>query len=141
MVLIAGGTGRLGTVIVERLTQGNRAVRVLTRDRSRAKHLPSNVEIVVGDVRDRAGVDAAVSGARTVISSVQGLDDPKSSPDATDRVGNQNLIDAAKHAGVEHFIFVSGRPATPNHPMSMARAKYAAAVRRAEREQGDAIAA
>ena len=100
MVLIAGGTGRLGTVIVERLTQGNRAVRVLTRDRSRAKHLPSNVEIVVGDVRDRAGVDAAVSGARTVISSVQGLDDPKSSPDATDRVGNQNLIDAAKHAGL-----------------------------------------
>jgi uncharacterized protein YbjT (DUF2867 family) len=126
MVLIAGGTGRLGTVIVERLAQGKTALRVLTRDRSRAKHLPSDVEIVVGDVRDRAAVDAAVRGVRTLISSVQGLDDPKSSPDATDRVGNQNLIDAAKHAGVEHFIFVSGRPATPNHPMSMARAKYAA---------------
>ena len=37
-----GGTGRLGMVIVESLTQGDTAVRVLTRDRSRATHLPSN---------------------------------------------------------------------------------------------------
>jgi uncharacterized protein YbjT (DUF2867 family) len=126
MILVAGGTGRLGTVIVEGLTQRHLAVRVQTRNGERAKHLPGGVEIVVGDVRDRARVDAAVAGAKTVISAVQGLDDPKSSPDATDRAGNQNLIDAAKQAGVEHFIFVSGRPATPNHPMSMARAKYAA---------------
>jgi uncharacterized protein YbjT (DUF2867 family) len=126
MILVAGGTGRLGTVVVERLAQRKMSVRVLTRDREKAKHLPSGVEIVVGDVRDRSSLDAAVSGVKSVISSVQGLDDPKSSPDATDRVGNQNLIDAAKHAGVDHFVFVSGRPAAPNHPMSMARAKYAA---------------
>lgn len=126
MVLIAGGTGRLGTVVVELLTKRGQTLRVLTRDRDRAKHLPPSVEVVVGNVRDRARLDAAVSGTKVVISSIQGLDDPKSSPDATDRVGNQNLIDAAKQAGVDQFIFVSGRPAAPNHPMSMARAKYAA---------------
>lgn len=126
MVFIAGGTGRLGTVVVELLIKRQLAIRVLTRDANRAKHLPPSVEIVVGNVRDRARVDATISGAKIVISSIQGLDDPKSSPDATDRVGNQNLIDAAKQAGAEHFILVSGRPAAPNHAMSMARAKYAA---------------
>lgn len=126
MVFIAGGTGRLGTVVVELLTKRELAIRVLTRERDRSEHLPSSVEIVVGNVRDRSTVDATVNGAKTVISSIQGLDDPKSSPDATDRIGNQNLIDASKQAGVEHFILVSGRPATRNHPMSMARAKYAA---------------
>ena len=126
IVLVAGGTGRLGTAVVQLLTERNIQVRVLTRNSDRTKHLPSSVEIVVGDVRDRPSVDTAVAGAMVVISSIQGLDDPKSSPDATDRVGNENLIDAAKQAGVGHFILVSARPATPDHPTSIARAKYAA---------------
>ena len=50
-VLVAGGTGRLGTLVVERLVARGRQVRVLTRDPQRAAHLPSAVEVVQGDVR------------------------------------------------------------------------------------------
>ena len=126
MILIAGGTGRLGTSVVEALSKRNLKVRVLTRDAARAKHLPSTIEVVVGDVRNPSTLEAAVAGATTVISAVQGLNDPKSSPEATDRDGNLNLIKAAHAAEVDHFILVSGPGAAPDHPMSINRAKYAA---------------
>ena len=126
MVLIAGGTGRLGTRVVELLTKRNLRVRVLTRDRERAQHLPDVVEVVEGDVRNTTALPAATAGVTAVISAIQGLNDPKSNPWATDRDGNRNLINAAKASGVEQFIFVSGMGASPNHPMSINRAKYEA---------------
>jgi uncharacterized protein YbjT (DUF2867 family) len=84
------------------------------------------VEVVEGDVRDPGAMPAAVAGATTVISSIQGLDDRKSSPEATDRDGNRNLIQAAKEAGVDHFVFVSALGAGPDHPLGIQRAKYEA---------------
>jgi len=126
MVLVAGGTGRLGSRVVELLVERGMKVRVLTRDRSRATHLPDAVEIVDGDVRNVRTLPAALDGVTTVISAVQGFDDSGSSPEATDRDGNRNLINAARAAGVGHFILVSGVKSTPDHPMSLGRAKYAA---------------
>lgn len=126
IVLIAGGTGRLGSRVVGLLTRRRMPVRVLTRNRARAAHLPEAVEVMEGDVRDFGSLSAAVAGATTLISSIQGLDDRRSSPEATDRDGNRNLIQAAKEAGVDHFVFVSALGAGPDHPMSMQRAKYAA---------------
>lgn len=126
MVLIAGGTGRLGTRVVELLTRRRMPIRVLTRNRPRAAHLPDTVDVVEGDVRDFGSLPAAVAGSQIVISSIQGLDDRRSSPEATDRDGNRNLIKAAREAGVDHFVFVSALGAGPDHPMSMQRAKYAA---------------
>jgi uncharacterized protein YbjT (DUF2867 family) len=101
-------------------------VRVLTRDHTRARHLPQGVEIVEGNVRDPGTLTHAMAGVKSVISAIQGLDDPKSNPTATDRDGNRNLIIAAKAAGVDHFVLVSVVKASPDHPMSLGRAKYAA---------------
>jgi uncharacterized protein YbjT (DUF2867 family) len=126
VVLIAGGTGRLGTRVVELLTKRPMRLRVLTRDRARAAHLPQAVEIAEGDVRDPGSLPAAVAGVTTVISSIQGLDDRKSSPEATDRDGNGNLVEASRAAGIDHFVLVSSLYAGPAHPMSINRAKYAA---------------
>jgi NADH dehydrogenase len=126
MVLMAGGTGRLGTRVVELLTKRGMPVRVLTRDRTRAKHLPEAVEIVEGNVRDPETLTPAMAGVTSVISAIQGLDDPKSNPMATDRDGNRNLITAAKASGVDHFVLVSVVKSSPDHPMSLGRAKFAA---------------
>lgn len=122
-VLVAGGTGRLGGAVVERLLAKGLSVRVLTRRKARAK-LPPQVEVVEGDVRNPSSLMLAVEGATTVISSIQGFTDANSSPEATDWLGNRNLVDAAKAAGVEHFILASGIKSAPDHPMSIGRAKY-----------------
>jgi uncharacterized protein YbjT (DUF2867 family) len=126
MVLVAGGTGRLGTRVVELLTKRGMHVRVLTRDHSRAKSLPEGVEIVEGNVRDPETLTPAMAGVTAVVSAIQGLDDPKSNPMATDRDGNRNLITAAKASGVDHFVLVSVMKSSPDHPMGLGRAKYAA---------------
>ena len=127
MILVAGGTGRLGTKVVALLRQQGLEVRVLTHDRSRAAHLAgTGVEIVDGDVRDFQAVRRAVTGAQTVVSAIQGFAGTKDgSPATIDRGGNQNLIVAAQEAGVENFVLVSVKDASPNHPAELMRMKYA----------------
>jgi uncharacterized protein YbjT (DUF2867 family) len=127
MILIAGGTGRLGTQLVTRLAGRGLEVRVLTRDPSRAKHLAGVAcDVLRGDVRDRASLEGAVQGAGTVISAVQGFAGPgRVSPASVDRDGNANLVDAALAVDAE-VILMSVVGASPDHPMELFRAKWAA---------------
>jgi uncharacterized protein YbjT (DUF2867 family) len=127
MILLAGGTGRLGTAVVTRLTGGGLTVRVLTRVAARADHLAAfGVEVVTGDVRDRASLTAAVHGTDVVISAVQGFTGPRgSSPATIDYHGNVNLIDAARAAGA-HFVLMSTVGAAADSPMELFRMKHAA---------------
>jgi uncharacterized protein YbjT (DUF2867 family) len=131
MILIAGGTGKLGTCITELLTARGLKVRILTREPLRARHLKSDlVEIVSGDVRDPAVLQRAVAGATTVVSAIQGFSGRGGdSPSTVDWEGNRALIHAAGEAGVGHFILVSVQGASADHPMDLHRMKY-----RAERE-------
>jgi uncharacterized protein YbjT (DUF2867 family) len=127
MILVAGGTGRLGTKVVKLLRQRGLDVRVLTRDRTRAAHLVDmGVEIVEGDVGDPAAVQLAVDGTRSVISAIHGFAGTKNASPAVDHEGNSNLIQAACKAGVDHLVLVSVQDASPDHPMSLMRMKYAA---------------
>ena len=128
MILVAGGTGRLGTQVVRLLTQRGLQVRILTRDPDRARHLAGDrVEIVPGDVRDRGALEHAAAGAGTVVSAIQGFAGPgDGSPRSVDLQGNSNLIRAARAAGVDHFVLVSVRGAAPDHPMELFRMKHAA---------------
>ena len=127
MIVVAGGTGTLGTRLVPRLAEQGIAVRVLTRDPARAHHLAdSGVEVVRGDVRDPGSVTAALRGAGTVISAVHGFAGPGDvSPASVDRVGNAHLIGAAARTGAA-FVLVSVVGASPGHPMELFRAKHAA---------------
>lgn len=127
MILVAGGTGKLGTMIVHELLARGEHVRVLTRDAARARSLPAEVERVTGDVRVEADRARAVAGCRTVISAIHGFAGPGSpSPEAIDRDANIGLIAAAAAAGVEHFVLVSVQGASATHPMTLHRAKHAA---------------
>lgn len=127
-ILIAGGTGTLGTRVVRMLTARGHAVCVLTRDLARAQHLAGNdVEVVSGDVREPDTLARAMEGAETVISAIQGFSGTGSdSPQTVDAEGNGNLIRAARVAGVEHFILISVQGAAPDHPMDLFRMKYRA---------------
>jgi uncharacterized protein YbjT (DUF2867 family) len=127
VILVAGGTGTLGTRIVTLLRGRGLPVRVLTRDRNRAGHLGTDIEIVEGDLHSAAALARAADGAQTVISAVQGFaGTPGASPARTDRDGNRNLIQAARRAGAGHVVLVSVRDASPDHPMDLMRMKYAA---------------
>ncbi len=127
-ILIAGGTGILGTRVVRLLTARGIAVRVLTRDPARARHLTGDhVEIVPGDVREPDTLAGAIAGAETVISAVQGFSGAGGdNPRTVDGEGNANLIRAARTADAGHFILVSVQDAAPDHPIELFRMKYRA---------------
>jgi uncharacterized protein YbjT (DUF2867 family) len=127
MILVAGGSGRLGTLIVRRLQARGLAVRVLTRDRGRAAHLAhSQVEVVEGDVRDARTLRAAMVGVDTVVSAIHGFGDIGDvSPVSVDRDGNRHLIDAAAAANAA-VVLMSIVGASATHPIELFRMKHAA---------------
>jgi uncharacterized protein YbjT (DUF2867 family) len=126
-VLVAGGTGRLGTLIVAGLAARGIEVRVLTRDPRRAAHLAAeHVEVVTCDVRDRTGTTAAAAGAEVMVSAVQGFAGPgDGSPATVDRDGNMHLIQAARAAGAR-AVLMSVAGAAPDSPFELFRMKHAA---------------
>lgn len=126
-VLVAGGTGRLGTLVVTALAARGVQVRVLTRDPDRAAHsADQHVEVVRGDVRDPAAVGRAVAGVDVVVSAVHGFAGPGgTTPAAVDRDGNVHLIDAARAAGA-HVVLMSVVGAAADSPMELFRMKHAA---------------
>jgi len=129
MILVAGGTGRLGRLVVKRLVADSRSFRVLTRNPSAAMDLAdAGVELVTGDVRDPASLGSALSEVSTVISVVHGLVGSGGvTPASVDRDGNRNLIGAAAAASPPaEVILVSTVGAGPDHPMELFRMKWAA---------------
>ena len=126
MILVAGGTGRLGTILVDRLAERELQVRVLTRDARRAAHLPGTVSVIRGDVRDPSTLRAAFEGVNLVVSAVHGfVGTHGDSPASVDRDGNAHLINAAEAVGAA-MVLMSGVGASADSPMELFRMKYAA---------------
>lgn len=130
MIVVASGTGRLGTVVVRRLTEEGHSVRVLTRHPARATPLVGPlVEVSRGDVRDAASLPAAVAGATTLVSAVHGFAGRgRVTPRSVDRDGNANLIEAAAAVGAG-VVLVSIVGAAADHPIELFRMKAAAEER------------
>ena len=113
MNLIAGATGMLGSEICRLLREQGKPVRALVRSTSNPETLTrlrnSGAEIVQGDLKDPASLEAACRGATAVISTASSTISRQSgdSIDSVDRQGQLNLIEAAEKAGVKQFILVS----------------------------------
>jgi uncharacterized protein YbjT (DUF2867 family) len=107
-VLVAGGTGFVGTAIVHALRAREVEVRVLARRPDRAAPLASlGVEIVPGDLTDAGSLGSAVQGCTHVVNLVAII---KGTPDDFERVmirGTASLVDAARDAGVTRFVQMS----------------------------------
>ena len=126
MILIVGASGRLGNVVVQHLLAQGKSIRVMTRNPLGLAHLQQQgVEIVSGDLRDRASLVSGCQGVEQVLAAAHALDGKgDNNPQTVDDMGNRHLIDAAKAAGVKHFIFVSVQGASPDSPLEFFRIKY-----------------
>jgi uncharacterized protein YbjT (DUF2867 family) len=125
MILVAGATGSLGRHLTRKLLKRGDTVRAMTRDRSKADDLKARgANLVLGDLRDPESLQFAVRGARAVVASahsILGRGDEASH--LVDDDGHRALIDAAKEAQVEHFVYVSVLGASPDHPVDFYRTK------------------
>lgn len=108
MFLVAGGSGRLGSRVVDLLQRRGETVHTLSRHAD-------------GDLREIT--EHALAGISVAISCVTGF--PRQAPAAVDRDGNIAFIDAAARAGAE-VVLVSVLGAAAHSPMPLFRMKYAA---------------
>ena len=129
MVLVAGGTGTLGSAIVRKLLASGRPVRVMTRDGGRAAPLAARgADVAIADLRDAESLRVACRGVTHVMTTANAFAaGGAASIDDVDGRGNRNLVDAAKQAGVRQFVFTSARL-----PDSFRRIDYFAAKAAAE---------
>lgn len=107
MFLVTGATGTLGRRIVRQLREQEKPVRAFVRLSSRYSELEQRgAEIFIGDLQQERDIEKACRGVQYVISS-HGSSESSGSAQSLDYRANLDLIDAAKAADVQHFVFIS----------------------------------
>jgi uncharacterized protein YbjT (DUF2867 family) len=108
-IFVTGGTGYLGRPLIERLLAGGHEVRALTRVESQAK-LPSGCIPIVGDALDASTYANRVRPADTFVQLI-GVSHPSPGKAkqfrAIDLLSASGAIDAARTAGIQHFVYLS----------------------------------
>jgi len=123
--LVTGAAGFLGSHVARQLVARGENVRVLLRASSSNRAIADlPLEYVTGDLRDSASLDRATKDVKRVyhVAADYRLWAKRSRDIYDSNVGGtKNLLDAAKRAGVEHFIYTStvatiavDRPQFPN---------------------------
>lgn len=111
VILVTGGTGFTGSSLVRALVADGRRVRVLARSVAKASALlPPDVEVVAGDMSDRATVARAVSGSSTIYHLAAAYREAKHTPQYYYDVNvgiTSLLLDAAQAEGVHRFVHCS----------------------------------
>jgi uncharacterized protein YbjT (DUF2867 family) len=107
MILVAGGTGFVGTTVVHTLRAAEQPVRVLARKPEKQEQLRAwGCEVVQGDLADAGSLRRAVEGVAAVVHLVAG---PPWKPEERIMVqGTRDLVDAAKGAGTKRLVLMSG---------------------------------
>jgi UDP-glucose 4-epimerase len=135
-VLVTGGSGFIGSHIVERLLTEGHSVRVLdnfaTGRRENLLRVRSEIELVEGDIRDSERVCDAVGGCEVVLHQAALPSVPRSFQDplatnATNVTGTLNVLGAARDSGVRRVVYASSssiygaNPSLPKHEGLMPR--------------------
>jgi NAD(P)H dehydrogenase (quinone) len=110
MILVTGATGQLGTAVINHLLKKTSAnqVTALVRDESKASTLKEkSVNIRVGNYDDPASLDNAMQGIEKVLL-IAGTDEENRLRQ------HQNVVDAAKKAGVQCIAYTSRNLKDPN---------------------------
>lgn len=108
MFLVTGATGGLGQRIVRILRDRDQSVRALVQLTSRYSELEHRgAEIAIGDLQQERDIQKACRDVRYIISAHGSTGGERNGAETIDYRANIDLIDAAKAAGVEHFVFVS----------------------------------
>jgi uncharacterized protein YbjT (DUF2867 family) len=127
MNLVVGATGSLGSEIVKLLAGAGKPARALVRptsDRKKVDQLQTlGAEIVSGDLKDRPSLDAACRGVSAIISTASStLSRLEGDTIRTvDHEGQLSLVDAARAAGVAHFVLISFSGMNVEFPLQTAK--------------------
>lgn len=108
-VFVTGGTGYLGRPLIDLLVQRGHEVRALVRLSSQSK-LPQGCVPVFGDALSESSYARQIAPSSTFVHLV-GVSHPNPSKAAqfrdVDLVSARGAVDAARAAGIGHFVYLS----------------------------------
>lgn len=115
MILVIGSTGMLGSEICRLLKEknipGRAMIRKSTPEEKRKELKTLGLQLVEGDVRDSSTFHNVLEGVTTVISTVSSMPFAYTPGEndiiSVDEKGMMEMISAAWHAGIKHFIYIS----------------------------------
>ena len=110
LVVVYGGSGFLGSHVVDALTEAGYKVRVF--DQKPSTYLKDGQEMILGNLMDLEAVVKAAEGCRFVynFAGLADLDEARDQPIETANqnvVGNIHVMEAARLAQAERFVFAS----------------------------------
>jgi NADH dehydrogenase len=119
VILVAGGTGFVGTNVVHALRAADLPVRVMARKPQKHDHLLDwGCEVVQGDITRAASLERAVEGCDVVVHLVAIL---LGKPETFEQVmvqGTRDLVEAAKKAGVSRLVLMSALGTEEGHALT-----------------------
>ena len=126
-VLVTGGTGFVGTHLVNRLLHRGHAVAVLARDSRKTRNRYNRpVETVPGDVLDPSTLVPATAGRDAVVHLVGIISERGSQTfDRMHREAAENVVAAASAAGVSRYLHMSAMGSSEDSPSEYGRTKAA----------------
>jgi NADH dehydrogenase len=119
MILVTGATGFIGSRLLLRLAGGRKPLRGTSRLVS-VKNVPPGVEPIPADLTDAETLARPLREVETVVHAAAitaNLKEPyRGAYDRINRVGTENLVKAAKAAGVSRIVLLSGLVQPPVQP-------------------------
>ena len=125
LCLVTGGGGFIGGHVARGLLQRGHRVRVLddfsTGRRENITDIESDIELIVGDIRDVEAVNRAVAGTEAVFhlaaraSVPRSVEQPQQAHDIN-VTGTLNLLVAARDAGTRRFVYSASSSAYGDTP-------------------------
>jgi uncharacterized protein YbjT (DUF2867 family) len=111
-VLVTGATGYVAGRLIPLLLASGYRVRTMGRSiekmAGRAWSNDPKVELVKGDIKDIVSLRQAVSGCGTVYYLVHSMISQKGKYRHADRIGAENMVQAAADAHADHLIYLGG---------------------------------
>jgi uncharacterized protein YbjT (DUF2867 family) len=117
MILVTGASGMVGSVLVQKLLEENKTVRVFCRhpDKSKDPNFPQNVDKIHGSILEPKALDRAMDGVESVIHLVGILFESKDQTfERVHSEGTKLIIEAALRSGVNRIIYLSALGTRPN---------------------------
>ena len=112
MLVVTGGTGFLGSVLVDLAVRRGHDVRVTVRDADRARALlPASVDVVVADLHDVDAMTAACRGAAGVLHVAGSVGHTAEATRRANVDGTRDVLAAATAAGAARFVYTSSSAA------------------------------
>jgi uncharacterized protein YbjT (DUF2867 family) len=124
-VFVTGGSGFVGSAVIEQLLSRGYSVNVL----SRKGKIDPRANAIPGDLFDNAALDRGIGGCDAVVHLVGIIMEQPSAGVTFARIhagGTQSVVEAAKRNGVRRYVHMSASGTRPNAASEYHRTKFQA---------------